>query len=166
MSETFDYLIVGAGSAGCVIANRLTLAGDATVCVFEAGPRDTNPLIHIPAGFMKTVVDPALNWLYETEPIEGTAGRRIAQPRGKTLGGSGSISGHVYNRGQRLDYDTWAQMGNRGSGYRAECGHREEPMRTSNPAKVPGGTLCLAFKTIRVPQLQGRAASRAGPASR
>ena len=118
MSETFDYLIVGAGSAGCVIANRLTLAGGATVCVFEAGPRDTNPLIHIPAGFMKTVVDPALNWLYETEPSEGTAGRRIAQPRGKTLGGSGSINGHVYNRGQRLDYDTWAQMGNRGWGYR------------------------------------------------
>ena len=118
MSETFDYLIVGAGSAGCVIANRLTLAGGATVCVLEAGPRDSNPFIHIPAGFMKTVVDPALNWLYETEPSEGTAGRRIAQPRGKTLGGSGSINGHVYNRGQRLDYDAWAQRGNRGWGYR------------------------------------------------
>lgn len=118
MSETFDYLIVGAGSAGCVIANRLTQAGDATVCVLEAGPRDTNPLIHIPAGFMKTVVDPSVNWLYESEPSEGTAGRRIAQPRGKTLGGSGSINGHIYNRGQRLDYDTWAQLGNHGWAYR------------------------------------------------
>lgn len=118
MNETFDYLIVGAGSAGCVIANRLTQAGDATVCVLEAGPRDTNPFIHIPAGFMKTVVDPSVNWLYESEPSEGTAGRRIAQPRGKTLGGSGSINGHIYNRGQRLDYDTWAQLGNRGWAYR------------------------------------------------
>ena len=118
MNETFDYLIVGAGSAGCVIANRLTQAGDATVCVLETGPRDTNPFIHIPAGFMKTVVDPSVNWLYESEPSEGTAGRRIAQPRGKTLGGSGSINGHIYNRGQHLDYDTWAQLGNRGWAYR------------------------------------------------
>ena len=118
MNETFDYLIVGAGSAGCVIANRLTQAGDATVCVLEAGPRDTNPFIHIPAGFMKTVVDASVNWLYESEPSEGTAGRRIAQPRGKTLGGSGSINGHIYNRGQHLDYDTWAQLGNRGWAYR------------------------------------------------
>ena len=118
VSETFDYLIIGAGSAGCVVANRLTQAGGVTVCVLEAGPRDTNPFIHIPAGFMKTVVDPSVNWLYESEPGEGTAGRRIAQPRGKTLGGSGSINGHVYNRGQSLDYDTWAQSGNRGWGYR------------------------------------------------
>lgn len=117
VSETFDYLVVGAGSAGCVIANRLS-AASSTVCVLEAGPRDTNPFIHIPAGFMKTVVDPSVNWLYESEPSEGTAGRRIAQPRGKTLGGSGSINGHIYNRGQHLDYDTWAQMGNRGWAYR------------------------------------------------
>ena len=118
MSEIFDYLVIGAGSAGCVLANRLTADGMATLCVLEAGPRDTNPFIHIPAGFMKTVVDPAINWLYETEPGEGTAGRRIPQPRGKTLGGSGSINGHVYNRGQRRDFDTWSQMGNRGWGYR------------------------------------------------
>ena len=117
-NETFDYVIIGAGSAGCVVANRLVTGSRDTVCVLEAGPRDTNPFIHIPAGFMKTVVDPAVNWLYETEPSEGTAGRPIAQPRGKTFGGSGSINGHIYNRGQRLDYDTWAQMGNRGWGYR------------------------------------------------
>ena len=118
MSESFDYLVIGAGSAGCVLANRLTMEGGATVCVLEAGPRDANPFIHIPAGFMKTVVDPSVNWLYETEPCEGTAGRRIPQPRGKTLGGSGSINGHVYNRGQRQDFDAWAQRGNRGWGYR------------------------------------------------
>ena len=117
MSDTFDFVIIGAGSAGCVIANRLATSGGSTVCVLEAGPRDTNPFIHIPAGWFKTVVDPKVNWLNETEPSAGTAGRRIPQPRGKTLGGSGSINGHVYNRGQRMDFDSWAQMGNRGWSY-------------------------------------------------
>lgn len=113
MMEEFDYIIIGAGSAGSVLANRLT-AGDATVCLLEAGPRDLNPFIHIPAGFIKTLVNPRVNWLFQTEPSDGTAGRQIATPRGKTLGGSSSINGHIYNRGQRLDFDTWAQMGNRG----------------------------------------------------
>ena len=117
MNQTFDYIIIGAGSAGCVMANRLTLQGDAKVCVLEAGPRDSNIFIHIPAGWYKTVSDASINWLYHTEPSEGSAGRRIAQPRGKTLGGSGSINGNIYNRGQRMDFDTWAQMGNRGWGY-------------------------------------------------
>jgi choline dehydrogenase len=111
--EEFHYIIIGAGSAGSVLANRLT-AGDATVCLLEAGPPDRNPFIHIPAGFIKTLVDPRVNWLFQTEPSKGTAGRQIATPRGKTLGGSSSINGHIYNRGQRLDFDTWAQMGNRG----------------------------------------------------
>ena len=117
MSELFDYVIVGAGSAGCVLANRLTAGGAGTVCVLEAGGRDRHPYIHIPAGFMKTVRNPAVNWMYESETSKGTAGRRIAQPRGKTLGGSGSINGHIYNRGQRQDFDTWAQLGNRGWSY-------------------------------------------------
>ena len=117
MSEAFDYVIVGAGTAGSVLANRLTADGAHTVCVLEAGPRDLNPFIHIPAGFMRTIVDPSVNWLYQTEPCEGTAGRRIAQPRGKVLGGSSSINGHIYNRGQRMDFNVWAQMGNRGWGY-------------------------------------------------
>ena len=117
MSESFDYIIIGAGSAGCVMANRLALEGGTRVCVLEAGPRDSNIFIHIPAGWYKTVNDANINWLYETEPSDGTAGRRIAQPRGKTLGGSGSINGNIYNRGQRLDFDTWAQMGNRGWSY-------------------------------------------------
>lgn len=113
MMDEFDYIIIGAGSAGSVLANRLT-AADATVCLLEAGPRDRNPFIHIPAGFIKTLTNPRVNWLFQTEPGEGTAGRPIATPRGKTLGGSSSINGHIYNRGQRLDFDTWAQMGNRG----------------------------------------------------
>jgi choline dehydrogenase len=113
----FDYVIVGAGSAGCVLANRLTEDGRFTVCVLEAGPADWDPFIHIPAGFMKTFVNPRINWLYTMEPSEWTGGRRIQAPRGKTLGGSSSINGHVYNRGQPLDFNTWAQRGNRGWGY-------------------------------------------------
>jgi choline dehydrogenase len=115
--ETFDYVIVGAGSAGSVLANRLTEDGKTTVCVLEAGPRDWHPFIHIPAGFMYTLVNPSVNWLYTSEASEWTGGRRIAAPRGKTLGGSSSINGHIYNRGQRLDFDGWAQRGNHGWGY-------------------------------------------------
>ncbi len=115
--ETFDYVIVGAGSAGSVLAARLSEDEGASVCVLEAGPRDWHPFIHIPAGFMYTLVDPKVNWLYKSEPSEWTGGRAIAAPRGKTLGGSSSINGHIYNRGQRLDFDGWAQRGNRGWGY-------------------------------------------------
>ena len=115
--QTFDYVIVGAGSAGSVLANRLTADGKTTVCVLEAGPRDWHPYIHIPAGFIKTYHDPRVNWLYSMEPSAWTGGRRILAPRGKTLGGSSSINGHIYNRGQSMDFDTWAQLGNRGWGY-------------------------------------------------
>ncbi len=115
--ETYDYVIVGAGSAGSVLANRLTADGATSVCVLEAGPRDWHPYIHIPAGFIKTYHDGRVNWLYSMEPGAWTGGRRILAPRGKTLGGSSSINGHIYNRGQPMDFDTWAQMGNRGWGY-------------------------------------------------
>lgn len=115
--DSFDYVIVGAGSAGSVLANRLSEDPGVTVCVLEAGPSDWHPFIHIPAGFMYTLVNPRVNWLYTSEPSEWTGGRRIAAPRGKTLGGSSSINGHIYNRGQRLDFDGWAQRGNRGWGY-------------------------------------------------
>jgi choline dehydrogenase len=115
--DTFDYVIVGAGTAGCILANRLSADEGVTVCVLEAGPRDWHPYIHIPAGFIKLFHQPGLNWLYTQEPSEWTGGRRILAPRGKTLGGSSSINGHIYNRGQRLDYDGWAQRGNRGWGY-------------------------------------------------
>ncbi len=117
MAETFDYIIVGAGSAGCILANRLTEDGKSKVCLLEAGPPDWNPYLHIPAGFIKTLTDPKVNWLYEAEPSYWTAGRSIGVPRGKTLGGSSSINGHIYNRGQRMDFDGWAQRGNKGWGY-------------------------------------------------
>ncbi len=115
--DTFDYVIIGAGSAGSVLANRLTANGRHTVCVLEAGPSDWLPWIHIPAGFIKTFYHPKVNWLYAMEPTEWTGGRSIHAPRGKTLGGSSSINGNVYNRGQSLDFDTWSQFGNRGWGY-------------------------------------------------
>ena len=117
MADNFDYIIVGAGSAGCVLANRLSANGKYSVCILEAGPPDWNPFIHIPAGFMKTLINPNVNWLFKAEPSWGTDGRVIDIPRGKTLGGSSSINGMVFNRGQNLDFDVWAQKGNKGWSY-------------------------------------------------
>ena len=115
--DTFDYVIVGAGSAGCVLANRLSEDAATSICVLEAGPSDWHPYIHLPAGFIKTFHMKSINWAYQQEPGPWTGGRSIYAPRGKTLGGSSSINGHIYNRGQRQDFDTWAQLGNRGWGY-------------------------------------------------
>src|SRR6267378_7943269 len=117
MTDRFDYLIVGAGSAGCVLANRLSEDAITSVCVLEAGPKDWHPYIHLPAGFIKTFHMKSINWAYQQEPGPWTGGRSIYAPRGKTLGGSSSINGHIYNRGQRQDFDTWAQLGNRGWSY-------------------------------------------------
>jgi choline dehydrogenase len=115
--DAFDYVIVGAGSAGCVLANRLSEAPSVKVLLLEAGPRDTNPFIHIPAGFFKTLYDEKVNWCFSTEKEEGSGNRAIHWPRGKVLGGSSSINGHLIVRGQREDYDGWAQLGNRGWDY-------------------------------------------------
>ncbi|MGN8547077.1 GMC family oxidoreductase [Bradyrhizobium sp. 13971] len=114
MSEEFDYVIVGAGAAGCVLANRLTADGITAVCLLEAGPPDRNPFIHLPAGFIKTLFDPTCTWQFKTDPTERTGGRPIATTQGRTLGGGSSINGMVYNRGQPADFDGWAQRGNRG----------------------------------------------------
>jgi choline dehydrogenase len=118
--DTFDYVIVGSGAAGSVLANRLTEDPGVTVCVLEAGPPDRNPFIHIPAGFVKTLADPGVTWQFKTEAIPNTGGRRIATTQGRTLGGSSSVNGMIYNRGQPTDLDAWAQRGNRGWGY-ADC---------------------------------------------
>ncbi|MEO9877650.1 MAG: choline dehydrogenase [Anderseniella sp.] len=114
---TYDYIIVGAGSAGCVLANRLTASGRHKVLLLEAGGRDANPWIHIPIGYAKTFRNPGVNWMYETEPEPELNGRRIYQPRGKVLGGTSSINGLLYIRGQQEDFDLWRQLGNAGWSY-------------------------------------------------
>ncbi len=111
--DFFDYIVVGAGSAGCVIAARLAEAGH-TVCVLEAGPADRNLMIHVPAGFIYAVSNPRLTWGFVSAPVPGANGRSLPLVQGKVLGGSSSINGLVYNRCQRADYDSWAQMGNSG----------------------------------------------------
>lgn len=115
--KTADFLIVGAGSAGCVLANRLSENPANRVVLLEAGGRDLNPWIHVPVGYFKTLHNPNTDWRYKSEPDAGLNGRSLDWPRGKTLGGSSSINGLLYVRGQKEDYDRWAQMGNRGWGY-------------------------------------------------
>jgi len=109
-----DYVIVGAGSAGCVLANRLTEDPDVRVIVLEAGGRDTNPYIHIPAGYIKLLEHPTITWGFKADKDSGLNGREINYPRGRVLGGSSSINGMIYIRSQPEDYDHWSQLGNRG----------------------------------------------------
>ncbi|MDT8409310.1 MAG: choline dehydrogenase [Wenzhouxiangellaceae bacterium] len=117
MSETFDYVIVGAGSAGCVLANRLSADPDCKVLLLEAGPRDWNPFIHMPAGISQLLKFKSLNWNYCTEPEPGLNNRCLYWPRGRVLGGSSSINAMCYVRGHASDYDDWEQMGNPGWGF-------------------------------------------------
>jgi choline dehydrogenase len=111
MTEVYDYIVTGAGSAGCVVAARLSENGKYRVLLLEAGPPDTNWWIHIPLGFARTYVNPKVNWKFETEPQPQLDNRRLYLPRGKTLGGSSSINGMVYIRGNHGDYDEWRQRG-------------------------------------------------------
>ncbi len=114
MADSYDYVIVGAGSAGCVLANRLSADPAIRVLLLEAGGSDLHPYIRAPAGFIKTFQSPRFNWCYTTEPVAGADNRPIYFPRGKVLGGSSAINGSLYVRGQQRDFDTWAQLGNRG----------------------------------------------------
>ena len=134
MNDTFDYVIVGAGAAGSLLANRLSEDPGVTVCLLEAGPPDRNPFIHIPAGFVKTLFDPAVTWQFKTEPTANTGGRAISTTQGRTLGGSSSINGMIWNRGQPADLDNWAQRGNRGWGYDDMLPYYKSTERRVGPA--------------------------------
>lgn len=112
-----DFIVVGAGSAGCALANRLSASGTHSVALLEAGPKDTNPWIHIPVGYFRTMGNPGTDWRFRTEPDPGIAGRSIPWPRGRVLGGSSSINGLLYVRGQPEDYDGWRQLGCTGWGW-------------------------------------------------
>ena len=147
--QTYDYIVVGAGSAGAAVANRLSADSRNKVLLLEAG-RASHPWSFIPIGMARLIRNPAANWLYSSEPSASTNGRRLPVPRGKLLGGSSSINGMVFVRGQAQDFDTWAQMGNRGwsyhdvlpifkrmESYAGECDDafrgREGPLRVTNP---------------------------------
>ena len=169
--DTYDYIIVGAGSAGCVLANRLTEDPGTRVLLLEAGGKDSNMWIHIPVGYVKTLDMPGLNWRFETEPEEGTYNRPIPIPRGRVLGGSSSINGMVYVRGQSRDYDTWAQLGNRGWSWDDVLPYfnkSEDRQGDAMPGRGKGGPLTVSdqYERAPIPDAVIQAAEQAGSACR
>jgi choline dehydrogenase len=136
-ASTFDYVIVGAGSAGAVLAHRLSADAALSVCLIEAGPADTSPLINVPLGVMWLSKDPKHNWLFKSAPQEGLGGREVSVPRGKVLGGSSAINGMIYIRGHRADYDDWATNGCTGWGYDDILPYFRKSEANSNPDMDP-----------------------------
>ncbi|MBT7933525.1 MAG: choline dehydrogenase [Thiotrichales bacterium] len=117
MHEKYDYIIVGAGSAGCLLANRLSANPNNSVLLIEAGRKDNNLWLHVPVGYFRTMNNPKFDWMYKLEKDKGLNNRRIDWPRGKVLGGSSALNGLLYIRGDRHDYDNWKRLGNKGWGY-------------------------------------------------
>ena len=145
--QTFDYIIVGGGSAGCVLANRLSADPDVSVCMLEAGPADWNPLIHIPIGIIGLMWSKMFNWAYHTAPQKHMNSREMFWPRGKTLGGSSSINAQCYTRGNAWDYDHWAELGNRGWGFDEMLGYfRRSEKFEAGASEYHGaeGTYCVS----------------------
>jgi choline dehydrogenase len=149
-----DFIVIGAGSAGCAVAARLTEDPATRVLLLEAGGEDKNRWIHIPLGFGKTFADPSVNWCYETEPDPGAADRRVFWPRGKVLGGSSSINGMVYIRGQAEDFDHWRQLGNTGWSFDDVLPYfkrSEHQTRGADAWHGVGGPLCVSDVPDRHP---------------
>ncbi|MBY6056365.1 GMC family oxidoreductase [Leisingera daeponensis] len=149
-----DFIVIGAGSSGCVIANRLSADPRNKVVLLEAGGPDTNPWIHIPVGYFKTMHNPSVDWCYKTEPDPGLNGRSVDWPRGKVLGGSSSLNGLLYVRGQKEDYDRWRQMGNEGWGWKDVLPlfkRSEDQERGADEFHGSGGPLAVSNMRIQRP---------------
>ena len=157
--ESWDFVIVGAGSAGCVLASRLTEDPALRVLLLEAGPRDTNPWIHVPLGYGKLFSRTGVNWAYESEPEPALNGRRVFTPRGKVLGGSSSINGLVYIRGQREDFDGWGITGWRFDDLLPYFRRAEDQSRGANPWHGVGGPLKVSDLPDRHPLCEAFIAS-------
>ncbi len=154
--ENFDFIIIGAGSAGCVLANRLSEDPKNKVLLMEAGGKDNYPWIHIPVGYFKTMHNPTVDWCYKTEPDETMNNRSIRYPRGKTLGGSSAINGLLYIRGQSRDYDIWRQSGNTGWGWDDVLPYfikAENQERGKDDYHGVGGPLSVSDQRIQLPLL-------------
>jgi choline dehydrogenase len=152
MPETFDYIVAGAGSAGCVIAARLSENPKHRVLLLEAGPKDTSPWIHMPMGYAKLFANPKLNWMFESEPEPELQNRTMYQPRGKVLGGTSSINGMVYMRGNPADYDEWRQRGCTGWDWDSILPYfmkAEDQERGPNEAHGVGGPLRVSEHPVR-----------------